>query len=70
VGVPDQYFVEEPETLDGGGKTLISPCCVQRCGIDTLHVIPERIVKRPYRIYRFCHDNSLCGLVIKDYLFE
>jgi len=68
--MPDQYFVEEPEPLDGGGKPLLSPCGVQRGSIDTLQVIPERIVNRPYCIDRFSHDNYSCDFRIKIFLLQ
>jgi hypothetical protein len=56
VGMPYQDLVEEPESLDGGGKTPLSPCHVQGCSIDTLHVIPEGIVKGEDHIDRLGHD--------------
>jgi hypothetical protein len=68
--MPDQYFVEEPETFYGGGKPLLSPCGVQRGSIDTLQVIPERIVNRPYCIDRFSHDNYSCDFRIKIFLLQ
>lgn len=57
-GMPDQYFVKEPEPLDRSIAIFLSLCCPERCGIDMLQITPERIVKRSYCINRFCHTTS------------
>jgi len=63
LGMPDQYFVEEPETFDGGSKTLLSPCCVQCRSINMLQVISECIVNRKYCIDRFNHKLTyVCSI--------
>jgi hypothetical protein len=66
--MPDQYLIKEPETPDGGIETFLSLCRVERGGIDTFHVIPERVMKSPYYINRFCHMNSQSSC-LRLYLF-
>ena len=57
VGMPDEYFVEETEALEGA-KPGFAARQVERRVVDRAHVAPEGIVERHDRIKWFCHFRS------------
>jgi hypothetical protein len=55
MGVPDQYFVEKSEALDGCHKVCFTARRAKRGSVDNAHIGPEGIVNRHNCIKWFCH---------------